>query len=83
MGDILMPYKYLHKGNQYGLKNIKTGQVIWYDPDKVASMERLKDMARLREAFSHGFVPKRKFTIVRKHPRSGTYGVTRHSRRLR
>lgn len=79
-----MPYKYLHKGNQYGLKNIKTGKVIWYDPKKVASMEELVRMARIREAFSHGFkTSKRKFTIVRKHPRRGTYGVTRHPRRLR
>lgn len=64
-----MPYKYLHKGNQYGLRNIRTGQVIWYDPGKVGSMERLKDMARIREYYSN--VPRKKRGLAQspKHTR--------------
>lgn len=64
-----MPYKYLHRGNQYGLKNINTGQVIWYSPKKVASMERLKDMAKIREAFSHMNPKKRGLAQASKHTR--------------
>lgn len=53
-----MPYKYLHVGNRYGLKNKKTGKIIWYNPKKVSSMEDLKRMARIREAYSHGWKPR-------------------------
>ena len=79
MGDV-MPYKYLHKGNRYGLKNLRTGKIIWYDPKKVSSMEELRHMARIREAFSHGFKPTK--IKVKKHKRKGR-NVKKHNRRLR
>lgn len=73
-----MPYQYLHRGNQYGLRNLNTGKVIWYDPEKVKSMERLKELAHWREVYSHGFR-----TTVSRHSRKGTKGVIKHTRRIR
>lgn len=56
-----MPYEYLHRGNQYGLKNLRNGKIIWYDPEKVKSMERLKELAHWREVYSHGWrIPKKR-----------------------
>jgi len=68
-----MPYTYLHQGNKYGLRNRNTGKTVWYNPQKVNSMDDLKKMARIREAFSQGWVPS--------HARRGTKGVSGYWRR--
>lgn len=71
-----MPYTYLQKGRKFGLKNKRTGKTIWYKPEKVSSMKKLRKMARIREAFAHGFKP----TKVRQHTRKGRT-VRRHFRK--
>jgi len=74
-----MPYKKFRKGGKYCIKNLKTGNITCF-----SSEEKRETGIRMREMFSHGFVPTNKTqTNVKAHPRKRTKGVIQHTRKLK
>ena len=74
-----MPYKIYYQGGMWKMKNLRNGKI-----NNVPSANNRADaerVARIREAYSHGFAP----TSVKAHARTSSrgrrFGVKRHTRR--
>ena len=70
-----MPYTQFKRDGKYCIRNIKTGKTTCFK-----SQEDRATGIRVREAFAHGWKPKKRYSQVHSHKRSGRH-VRSHIRK--